>query len=114
VAALDTPATHRRAYNLGGGDALPLVDLVRAAARAVGRRPRLVHLPTALALVAARARALPVSVEQIRRLAEDKAVDNAPAERDLGVRPRPFAEGVRLEARALGLAPVHSPAPLVS
>ena len=44
-----------------------------------------------------------VTPEQIRRLAEDKAFDYAEATRDFDFPPRSFAEGVRLEARSLGL-----------
>lgn len=43
----------------------------------------------------------PVRPEQVLRLQESKAVDNGPAERDLGFRPRPFEEGIREEVRLL-------------
>ena len=43
-------------------------------------------------------------MEQLRRLAEDKAFAIDDAVRDLDYAPRPFAEGIRAEARAMGLA----------
>ena len=46
-----------------------------------------------------------IRAEQLQRLAEDKAFAIDDAARDLGYAPRPFAEGIRAEARALGLAP---------
>jgi hypothetical protein len=45
-----------------------------------------------------------IRAEQILRLGENKAFPIVDAERDLGYAPRPFAEGIRAEARALGLA----------
>ncbi len=45
-----------------------------------------------------------IRVEQLRRLAEDKAFSIDAAVRDLGYAPRPFADGIRAEARAMGLA----------
>ena len=45
-----------------------------------------------------------IRAEQLQRLAEDKAFSIDDAVRDLGYAPRPFAEGILAEARALGLA----------
>jgi nucleoside-diphosphate-sugar epimerase len=102
VAALDTPATIGREYNLAGAYPIRFDDLVLTAARAVFRRVVLVRVPMAAAVLAARVTRV-VTAEQIRRLAEDKAFEYAEATRDFGFHPRSFAEGVRLEARSLGL-----------
>jgi len=102
VTALDTPATVRRVYNLAGAYPLRFDDLVRTAARTLFRRVILVRVPVSAAVLAARVTRV-VSVEQVRRLAEDKAFDYSDATRDFGFHPRSFAEGVRLEARSLGL-----------
>jgi nucleoside-diphosphate-sugar epimerase len=101
VTALDNSITSRRTYNLAGAYPLRFEDLVRTAARAVHRRVILLRVPVASAVLAARLTHV-VSVEQVRRLAEDKAFDYGAATRDIGFRPRTFAEGVALEARALG------------
>jgi uncharacterized protein YbjT (DUF2867 family) len=103
VAALDSPRASRKAYNLAGAQPLRFTELIRTAARAVRRRVALVPVPIAAAVLAARLTRV-VSPEQIRRLAEDKAFDYADASRDFSFSPRSFAEGVQLEARALGLS----------
>jgi uncharacterized protein YbjT (DUF2867 family) len=103
VAALDSPRTIRMAYNLAGAEPLLFADLIRSAARAVGRRIRLLPVPLKAAVLAARLTRV-VTAEQIRRLAEDKAFSISGAARDFNFAPRSFAEGVRLEAESLGLA----------
>jgi uncharacterized protein YbjT (DUF2867 family) len=102
VTALDTPATVRGTYNLAGAYPLRFDDLVRTAARTLFRRVMLVRVPVSAAVLAAHVTRV-VSAEQVRRLAEDKAFDYSEAAHDFGFNPRSFAEGVRLEARGLGL-----------
>lgn len=63
----------------------------------------LVPVPLELGVLGARLTHV-VTPEQVRRLAEDKAFDYSAATRDFGFAPRPFSEGVALEAQALGLA----------
>ena len=104
--ALVRPAAVGRAYDLPGAEPLPYAELVRTAARALGRDPRLVHLPiepVRKTLVAAeRARLpLPVTSGQVLRLREDKAYPYDEARRDLDYDPRPFHEGVALEVARL-------------
>src|SRR5438309_1516487 len=81
---------------------LPFADLVRTAAKAVGRRILLLRVPLEAAVVAARLTRV-VTPEQIRRLAEDKTFPITEAARDFNFAPRSFADGVRLEAISLGL-----------
>jgi nucleoside-diphosphate-sugar epimerase len=102
VAALDSPVAVGRTYNLPGAYPLRFAELVRTAARTLLRRVILVRVPVAAAVLAARLTRV-VTAEQVRRLAEDRAFDYADATRDFGFKPRTFAEGVRLEARGLGL-----------
>lgn len=103
VAALDSSHTTRRIYNLAGAEPLRFADLVRTAARAVGRNVRLIRVPIAAAVIAARLTGV-VTPEQVRRMAEDKAFSYAEAARDFHFAPRSFAQGVACEVRALGLA----------
>ena len=103
VAALDSPLAGSRIYSVAGAAPLPFSALVHTAAAAVGRRVVLVPVPIAAAVAAARLSRI-VTTEQIRRLAEDKSFDYSAATRDFAFHPRPFPEGVRQEARTLGLA----------
>lgn len=113
VRTLDAPGTIGRSYNLAGAAPLPYKDLVQTAARAMGRSVRLVDVPSEIVLGAiglASWLRLPtiITAEQVRRLAENKAFDYAEAVRDFGFQARTFAEGVKLEAAALGFAPLAS------
>ncbi len=106
VAALERPAAVGQAYDVGGPEALTLRALIEESACAVGRRAWVVPVPLrpahALAVLSGQVRLrAPVRPEQILRLEESKAVDIGPAMRDLGFAPRPFATGVRAEAKLL-------------
>jgi uncharacterized protein YbjT (DUF2867 family) len=107
VTSLTESAAVGQSYNVAGPEAMSLRDLVEQASGAVGRRPRVVPIPLRPVVSAVRAYEALASrprlrAEQFERLAEDKAVDIEPARRDLGYRPRPFAEGIREEAALLG------------
>jgi nucleoside-diphosphate-sugar epimerase len=109
VSALDSDLAVGRVYEVSGADALPLDDAIDAAARALGRRRRKLHLP--LGPVASTLRfaermrlPLPIRSEQVLRLSEDKAFAHTSASDDLGFAPRTFAQGIADEARLLGLA----------
>ena len=102
VEVLDRPETHHQSYNIGGGQTLSYNELVKSAKRALGKAPRVVHIPSrpaALAAKVAKRTGLPspVSEEQILRLAEDKAYSLQEAQTDFGYQPRPFDEGVKRE-----------------
>ncbi len=99
---LAKPETYNQSYNIGGGQTLSYNELVKTARRSLGKTQRLVHIPSALAALAAKVAKRtglpsPVSEEQILRLAEDKAYSLGAAQADFGYRPRPFDEGVKRE-----------------
>jgi nucleoside-diphosphate-sugar epimerase len=96
---LETPESVGREYDLGGAEAMEFNDMLRAILAARGRRKALLHIPLPVCMALARVLGLlmkdpPVTVDNVQgvRLAPD--VDNKPAERDLGFRPRSFAEGL--------------------
>ena len=100
----------RRRYDVAGPEPLTFAELLRASAAAVGCRVRLVPVPLAPVIALTRgyervSRRPRIRVEQWQRLAEDKAFPIDAAARDLDYAPRPFAEGIRAEAAALGLTP---------
>ncbi|HWS81444.1 MAG TPA: hypothetical protein VN178_10510, partial [Rubrobacter sp.] len=90
---------------------LAYLDLVKTAAAALGRSPRIVRLPiepVRLALAAAERLRLPLPFDsgQVMRLREDKAYPYERARRDLDYAPRSFGAGVALEVarlRSLGM-----------
>ena len=98
---LGAPVTIGRAYNLSGRDAVPLAELVREVAVALGRRRLIVPVPIApivgaLAVWNRLGRA-PLKVEQVKRIAEHKNFDHGEAARDFGFSARSFQEGIRSE-----------------
>jgi nucleoside-diphosphate-sugar epimerase len=118
LAAVEHPATAGSCYDVAGPEPLAFAELLRASASAVGCRVRLVPVPLAPVIALTRgyerlSRRPRIRAEQWQRLAEDKAFPIDAAARDLGYAPRSFAEGIREEAAALGLAPVTG-RPLVS
>jgi uncharacterized protein YbjT (DUF2867 family) len=101
-------------YDVAGPEPLTFADVLRAAATAVGVRVHLVPVPLAPVIALTRGyermSGRPgIRVEQWQRLAEDKAFPIESAARDLDYVPRPFAEGIRAEAAALGLTPACPP-----
>lgn len=106
AAVLASPRTKRRSYSLAGGEAVPFVEFVRAAAAAAGSRVVLLPIPARIAVGAAAVlERLPfgprVKAEQVRRLLEDKDFDIGPARRDFGYSPLGVGEGLRLEVGRL-------------
>jgi nucleoside-diphosphate-sugar epimerase len=81
---------------VAGAAPLSYAAMVRACAGAYDRRAHILPLPMPL-LVAAAALS-PVSAAELRRTAEDKSFDVTDMIARLGVRPRPFADGL---ARAM-------------
>jgi nucleoside-diphosphate-sugar epimerase len=100
------PAAVGQSYDLPGADSLTYLELVKTAAGALGRKPRIVRLPlepVRRTLVAAEGLRLPLPIksEQVLRLREDKAYSYDKAKRELGYAPRPFREGIALEVARL-------------
>jgi len=109
LAAVERPASIGRIYDVAGPEPLPFADLLRACAGAVGSTTRFVPVPLAPMIAVARvhqrlSRHPRIKAEQLQRLGEDKAFAIGQAIADLGYAPRPFHEGIRELARALGLA----------
>ena len=95
-----SPISIRREYDLGGADPMEFNAMIRAILAARGKRKPLIHIPLAVCLALARALGLamknpPVTVDNVLGVRWASHIDNGPAERDLGFRPRPFGEGLR-------------------
>jgi uncharacterized protein YbjT (DUF2867 family) len=109
LSAAERPESAGTSYDLAGPEPLSFAELLRVAAEAAGSRTRFVPVPLSPLVAAARGYELltarpRIRAEQLQRLAEDKAFSIDNAARDLGYAPRPFAEGIFAEARALRLA----------
>jgi uncharacterized protein YbjT (DUF2867 family) len=107
AAVLDRPETIGRTYNLSGRDAQTLLALAKDVAAALGRRRLFVPVPTgpliAVLSLWARLARPPLSVEQVRRIEEDKSFDHSEAVQDFGFSPRDFRTGVRSQVDLLRL-----------
>ena len=108
VAALKTPASAGKSYDVPGGSAHTLREIVDIIAGILGRKVLTVPFPLGLvsAAVAFQERLLPhpfIRREQIERLREDKRYDWSETAKGLGYAPRPFVDGVRLQIQSMGL-----------
>ncbi len=109
VAALETPASAGKSYDVPGGTAHSLREIVAIISRELRKKALVVPFPLSLAAAAARAqeKLLPrpfIHREQIERLREDKRYDFSEATNDLGYAPRSFADGVAEEIRLMAAA----------
>ena len=109
LTAAERPATAGMTYDVAGPEPLSFADLLRTSARAVGSRTRFIPVPlTPLVRFADSYERFShhprIRAEQLLRLAEDKAFVIDDATRDLRFAPRQFADGIRAEAQAMGLA----------
>jgi nucleoside-diphosphate-sugar epimerase len=106
VAALESPGAVGRSYDMPGAESLTYLDLVRTAAAALGKNPRIFRVPLeparrVLRLAELAHLPIPVGSEQVLRLREDKAYPYEEARRELGYTPRPFSQGIALEVARL-------------
>lgn len=95
LAALRAPAATNRAYNLSGGETLRYREMVARVFAAMGRPPRLVHVPlsafrVALALLRRLPRYRHWSAAMAERMNRDLLFDHGDAAQDLAFRPRAF------------------------
>ncbi|MFM8357516.1 MAG: complex I NDUFA9 subunit family protein, partial [Verrucomicrobiota bacterium] len=105
VASLARETATGRTFDLCGPERLSFDQLVAEILAAAGRRRWTLHLPFALAHLQATAlewvvggllrRPPPLNRDQVRMLREDNVGDPGPMERELGVRPIAFREGIR-------------------
>jgi nucleoside-diphosphate-sugar epimerase len=96
LACLSIAGSIDKSYNVPGGNAHSLAEIVRIIAGLLGRRVFIVPVPLALASLAVRTMGQRIDPEQIERLREDKTFSYDKAARDLNYSPMPFEEGARL------------------
>jgi nucleoside-diphosphate-sugar epimerase len=118
--ALDARAAARKTYHISNGEPVVFWDTLRDALTSLGIRPRLLRVPVAPVLAAARAlelradrsgKAPPFTRTSIQTIGRTQTLDIAAARRDLGYAPRySVAEGMRRTLLALGAQDSHGPA----
>jgi uncharacterized protein YbjT (DUF2867 family) len=106
VTAIESPATVRQVYDVGGPEALSLRRLVHETALALSRSPMIIRIPVGpvrgtLRLAARAGIRTSITAEQVERLNENKSIDITRATADLAYRPRSFASGVAAEVKLL-------------
>ncbi|BBL74712.1 hypothetical protein MishRS11D_18100 [Methylomagnum ishizawai] len=95
VQALDNPRTHRKAYNLSGGETLTYREMVERIAHSQGQPTRIVTIPLPAFRIFLRGLScLPIyrhlTPEMANRINLDMCFDHGPATRDMGFDPRAF------------------------
>ena len=108
VAALKSPGSIGRSYNVPGGSAHSLREMVNIISRILGKRTLVVPVPLAFAEAAAALNDATLhhptlTRELVRRLREDKRCDYSETTKDLGYSPRSFADGIKQQIQAMGL-----------
>jgi len=83
-----------QALDIGGGDALSMIELVDVLAQTRGRRVLTVRLPKRLFVLAA-SRSRDFEPALVDAIDADEVVDNGPLMAATGVRPRRFVDGAR-------------------
>ena len=106
VAALERRGTVGQIYDLPGAQALSYIEMVRVAAGSLGRKARIVRVPTGpvrrvLEVAEVLRIPFPIKAEQVLRLNEDKAYPYEKAKKELDYAPRSFEEGIALEVKRL-------------
>ena len=101
LAAFERPAAVGKTYDIAGPESVTFNDFTQKVADALGRRARVLHLPSSICLLAARGMGAvlkhpPITVDQVMAFLQDTEADIAPARNELGFLPRGLEEGLRL------------------
>ena len=96
LASLSSDASIGKSYNVPGGSAHSLAEIVHIIAGLLGKQISIVPVPLALASLAVRMLPGRIDLEQIERLREDKTFSYDDAVRDLGYSPMSFEKGAGL------------------
>jgi nucleoside-diphosphate-sugar epimerase len=116
VAAIEMPGTDTLSIAVAGPRPITYRNMIETCAAAVGRRVVVLPVPLALAAAAARAFAalglrLPFDAAELTRATEDKSYDISALVAQLGVKPRPFADGLETALARRGRAGVDARQP---
>ncbi|MFP8782870.1 MULTISPECIES: NAD-dependent epimerase/dehydratase family protein [Planococcus] len=106
VAAHQSDGLYNEDFDLSGGSVVTYNDVITAIRDGLGKKTKLIYIPIKLAIFGAEvsSRIMPkpiISVEQVKRLQEDKAYSNEKARNLLKYSPRTFNEGIIQEINLL-------------
>jgi len=98
LSALEKTDIVNRAYNLSGGETLSYREMISRLFTALGRNPRLIHVPLwffrlAVAMLCLLPRYRHLTSQMAERMNTDLVFDHADARHDLNFQPRPFRPG---------------------
>jgi nucleoside-diphosphate-sugar epimerase len=97
--AMLNPKYYNKSYNIGGSMAYSNRELIACTASSLGRRTRLIPLPTMLVRAAvallSMMRLSPISREQVQRFQENKNIDLGAFITDFDYVPRDFEQGIQ-------------------
>jgi len=108
VDALLSEKTLNQSYNIAGANSLTFNQVIDTVSALLNRSVYKLHIPVApviggLGMAERLSISLPIKVEQIQRLNEDKVFDYTAAQEDFGYHPRTFHEGISLELHEMGI-----------
>ena len=95
--------TFGKQYNLSGRDQISYISILKDISSALGKKVFFIHFPIWISLVGAYLMNMlfgsrfPISVEQVKRMTEDKIFSFEDANKDFGYSPIHFKDGIRRE-----------------
>jgi NADH dehydrogenase len=99
VAVIGDSKTFGKTYMLGGKDDMSMNEFLAETVEAMGKKPRLLHLPVWLCRILAKVLALvsknpPLTEDNIAGIVMAQKPDNSAAERDFEYQPRAYRDGL--------------------
>lgn len=93
-------------YDVSGGTVVSYQEVLKLIVKHLNKKVWFLHIPIPLAIGVARVLGIlfkkaPIRVEQVKRLQEDKVYSHEKAVKQLGYRPRSFADGIEEEIRMM-------------
>ncbi len=106
VSCIDNPMTYNRVFDLSGGSIVSYKRIISLIALGLNRKIVPLKLPVSFSIVILRIlkslfRNVPINIEQVKRLQEDKVYSHDSAMELLNFRPRSFEQGIMEEIRGM-------------
>jgi nucleoside-diphosphate-sugar epimerase len=111
VRSMEAPSAVNNGYDISGGSVLSYREILKLIAKRVNPGIRFIYIPYSISLVMGglynllfniAGRKGQISIEQIKRLSENKSYSFEKAQRDFGYSPISFEAGIEEEIRLMG------------